>query len=144
MEWPSGEATACKAVHTGSIPVSTSKHDLGAISSAGERFPDTEEVTGSIPVSRTTIAAAQSLYLGSLCKVSGQSQDDDASLASERAELVALAVFTRATDAGEQVTRAMVARGLDDFARQVGQGPRDTLDITMADVDRPHCLPKLR
>ena len=23
--WPSGEATACKAVHTGSIPVSTSK-----------------------------------------------------------------------------------------------------------------------
>jgi hypothetical protein len=27
----------------------------GAISSAGERFPDTEEVTGSIPVSRTTI-----------------------------------------------------------------------------------------
>ena len=27
--------------------------DPGAISSAGERFPDTEEVTGSIPVSRT-------------------------------------------------------------------------------------------
>src|SRR5690606_8508671 len=26
---------------------------LRAISSAGERFPDTEEVTGSIPVSRT-------------------------------------------------------------------------------------------
>lgn len=25
VEWPSGEATACKAVHTGSIPVSTSK-----------------------------------------------------------------------------------------------------------------------
>jgi hypothetical protein len=24
VEWPSGEATACKAVHTGSIPVSTS------------------------------------------------------------------------------------------------------------------------
>ena len=24
MEWPSGEATACKAVYTGSIPVSTS------------------------------------------------------------------------------------------------------------------------
>ena len=24
MEWPSGEATACKAVHTGSNPVSTS------------------------------------------------------------------------------------------------------------------------
>ena len=27
VEWPSGEATACKAVHTGSIPVSTSKFD---------------------------------------------------------------------------------------------------------------------
>ena len=54
VEWPSGEATACKAVHTGSIPVSTSKVFPGAISSAGERFPDTEEVTGSIPVSRTT------------------------------------------------------------------------------------------
>ena len=55
VEWPSGEATACKAVHTGSIPVSTSSFLVpGAISSAGERFPDTEEVTGSIPVSRTT------------------------------------------------------------------------------------------
>jgi hypothetical protein len=55
VEWPSGEATACKAVHTGSIPVSTSSFGFpGAISSAGERFPDTEEVTGSIPVSRTT------------------------------------------------------------------------------------------
>ncbi len=58
VEWPSGEATACKAVHTGSIPVSTSKVS-GAISSAGERFPDTEEVTGSIPVSRTTITAVK-------------------------------------------------------------------------------------
>ena len=57
VEWPSGEATACKAVHTGSIPVSTSKVQ-GAISSAGERFPDTEEVTGSIPVSRTRVCAA--------------------------------------------------------------------------------------
>ena len=55
VEWPSGEATACKAVHTGSIPVSTSNFDPSAISSAGERFPDTEEVTGSIPVSRTKV-----------------------------------------------------------------------------------------
>ena len=31
--------------------------DTRAISSAGERFPDTEEVTGSIPVSRTTDTA---------------------------------------------------------------------------------------
>src|ERR1700751_3661807 len=52
VEWPSGEATACKAVHTGSIPVSTSKSR--AVSSAGERFPDTEEVAGSIPVPPTT------------------------------------------------------------------------------------------
>ena len=57
MEWPSGEATVCKTVHTGSIPVSTSTLTRfgvsSAISSVGERFPDTEEVTGSIPVSRT-------------------------------------------------------------------------------------------
>ena len=60
VEWPSGEATACKAVHTGSIPVSTSQFPTpSAISSAGERFPDTEEVTGSIPVSRTTFDVHQ-------------------------------------------------------------------------------------
>jgi hypothetical protein len=29
VEWPSGEATACKAVHTGSIPVSTSFAGIG-------------------------------------------------------------------------------------------------------------------
>ena len=63
VEWPSGEATACKAVHTGSIPVSTSKFDPGAISSVGERFPDTEEVTGSIPVSRTSITLVQAMFL---------------------------------------------------------------------------------
>ena len=63
VEWPSGEATACKAVHTGSIPVSTSEFDPGAISSAGERFPDTEEVTGSIPVSRTNVLTVQRPYL---------------------------------------------------------------------------------
>ena len=40
----------------------------GAISSAGERFPDTEEVTGSIPVSRTTFDAGQNWYLGNLNK----------------------------------------------------------------------------
>ena len=61
VEWPSGEATACKAVHTGSIPVSTSKVS-SAISSAGERFPDTEEVTGSIPVSRTTVWRGQDRF----------------------------------------------------------------------------------
>ena len=60
VEWPIGDVTACKAVYTGSNPVSTSQfrttaapHHARAISSAGERFPDTEEVTGSIPVSRT-------------------------------------------------------------------------------------------
>ena len=30
VEWPSGEATACKAVHTGSIPVSTSNSSYRA------------------------------------------------------------------------------------------------------------------
>src|SRR5438477_2122941 len=54
VEWPRGEATACKAVYTGSNPVSTSARPW-AISSAGERFPDTEEVTGSIPVSPTQV-----------------------------------------------------------------------------------------
>jgi hypothetical protein len=43
-----------------------------AISSAGERFPDTEEVTGSIPVSRTRVLAAQILYLGRLCICRGK------------------------------------------------------------------------
>ena len=75
MEWPRGEATACKAVYTGSNPVSTSQHGtvgsgtnqhgriqqhqhhkqqrraIGAVWLA--RFPDTEEVTGSSPVSPT-------------------------------------------------------------------------------------------
>ena len=48
--WPRGEAAACKAVHTGSNPVPTSR----AIGAAVARFPDTEEVTGSIPVSPTS------------------------------------------------------------------------------------------
>ena len=45
MEWPSGEATVCKTVHTGSIPVSTSSHNggklviVGAISSVGRALP---------------------------------------------------------------------------------------------------------
>ncbi len=37
-----------------------------AISSAGERFPDTEEVTGSIPVSRTTVSPGQRHFLRKL------------------------------------------------------------------------------
>lgn len=37
-----------------------------AISSAGERFPDTEEVTGSIPVSRTTAGPGQAPFRGGL------------------------------------------------------------------------------
>jgi hypothetical protein len=59
--WPRGEAAACKAVYTGSNPVPTSVKTLvsgpgrmqGAIGAAVARFPDTEEVTGSIPVSPT-------------------------------------------------------------------------------------------
>ena len=59
VEWPRGEATACKAVYTGSNPVSTSASPQRAISSVGERFLDTEEVTGSIPVSPTNVLAGQ-------------------------------------------------------------------------------------
>ena len=59
--WPRGEAAACKAVYTGSNPVPTSVKTLvsglgrmqGAIGAAVARFPDTEEVTGSNPVSPT-------------------------------------------------------------------------------------------
>ena len=43
-----------------------------AISSAGERFPDTEEVTGSIPVSRTSICKGQTMYLDWLCNRRGR------------------------------------------------------------------------
>jgi hypothetical protein len=58
VEWPRGEATDCKSVYTGSNPVSTSiawfhwaKRAIGAVVA---RFPDTEEVTGSNPVSPTS------------------------------------------------------------------------------------------
>jgi hypothetical protein len=51
--WPRGEAAACKAVYTGSNPVATSDNSIWAIGAAVARFPDTEEVTGSIPVSPT-------------------------------------------------------------------------------------------
>ena len=57
VEWPRGEATDCKSVNTGSNPVPTSnyiEHNPGAIGAAVARFLDTEEVTGSNPVSPTT------------------------------------------------------------------------------------------
>ncbi len=66
VAWPRGEAAACKAVHTGSNPVATSLTEAGlstlpehapggrrAIGAAVARFPDTEEVAGSIPVPPT-------------------------------------------------------------------------------------------
>ena len=58
MEWPRGEATDCKSVYTGSKPVSTSiaRQELRAARAIGAvvaRFLDTEEVTGSNPVSPT-------------------------------------------------------------------------------------------
>jgi hypothetical protein len=55
--WPRGEATACKAVYAGSNPVPTSNGSdasARAIGAVVARFPDTEEVTGSNPVSPTT------------------------------------------------------------------------------------------
>ena len=48
----------------------------GAISSAGERFPDTEEVTGSIPVSRTSVCAAKSPCRGRVEQARGRYVDD--------------------------------------------------------------------
>ena len=48
-----------------------------AISSAGERFPDTEEVTGSIPVSRTSITAVQSMFLALLLDGQDESKTID-------------------------------------------------------------------
>ena len=62
VEWPRGEATDCKSVYTGSNPVSTSiarTPHLGtgssrAIGAVVARFLDTEEVTGSNPVSPTS------------------------------------------------------------------------------------------
>ena len=58
VEWPRGEAAACKAAYTGSNPVSTStrtnpKAPPRAIGAVVARFLDTEEVTGSNPVSPT-------------------------------------------------------------------------------------------
>ena len=55
VEWPRGEAAACKAAYTGSNPVSTSitKDPQRAIGAVVARFLDTEEVTGSNPVSPT-------------------------------------------------------------------------------------------
>ena len=74
VAWPSGEATACKAVHTGSIPVATSTEvpqlKTCAISSVGERFPDTEEVTSSILVSRTMNANEARISPGLVCVAS--------------------------------------------------------------------------
>jgi hypothetical protein len=52
--WPSGQAAACKAAYTGSIPVPASRIiPMRALSSGGERFPDTEEVGGSNPPAPT-------------------------------------------------------------------------------------------
>src|SRR5512141_3507344 len=68
VEWPRGEATDCKSVYTGSNPVSTSMirtplrwgpESLRAIGAVVARFLDTEEVTGSNPVSPTSKTAAR-------------------------------------------------------------------------------------
>ena len=73
VEWPRGEAAACKAVYVGSNPISTSHQR--AIGAAVARFPDTEEVTGSIPVSPTSAPKAVPRRLGtaSSCSSNGLS-----------------------------------------------------------------------
>ena len=54
VEWPRGEARDCKSLYTGSNPVPTSlDNSTRAIGAAVARFLDTEEVTGSNPVSPT-------------------------------------------------------------------------------------------
>jgi hypothetical protein len=59
VEWPRGEARDCKSLYTGSNPVSTSQehehghHQHGRLAQGLARFLDTEEVTGSNPVSPT-------------------------------------------------------------------------------------------
>src|SRR5205085_3281716 len=56
VEWPRGEATDCKSVYEGSNPFSTSTQHQApprAIGAVVARFLDTEEVTGSNPVSPT-------------------------------------------------------------------------------------------
>jgi hypothetical protein len=59
VEWPRGEARDCKSLYTGSNPVSTSQqhqhghHRHGRLAQGLARFLDTEEVTGSNPVSPT-------------------------------------------------------------------------------------------
>jgi hypothetical protein len=67
VEWPRGEAAACKAVHTGSNPVSTSAAPTArAISSVGEHFLDTEGVVGSNPASPTTFPQVRGPFEGPL------------------------------------------------------------------------------
>src|SRR4029078_1312293 len=57
--WPRGEATDCKSVYTGSNPVPTSNSIARAIGAAVARLLDTEECTGSNPVSPTGETAGQ-------------------------------------------------------------------------------------
>ena len=63
------QARVCKTLYPGSIPgtASTRSHMIGvtrARSSAGERFPDTEEVTGSNPVAPTLYKCRSGRVLG--------------------------------------------------------------------------------
>ena len=75
VEWPRGEATDCKSVYTGSNPVSTSiarfhwaKRAIGAVVA---RFLDTEEVTGSNPVSPTSTFPQVSTTMKPLSRTGG-------------------------------------------------------------------------
>ena len=73
VEWPSGEATACKAVHTGSIPVSTSIVELRARLAQRESASLTRKRSLVQSQYRApSINAGQRLYLGSLCNRRGR------------------------------------------------------------------------
>ena len=77
---------------------------------------------GSIPVSRTSITAAQSRYLDSLRKTSRRFQDNQFApahtehvRAAEAVELVALEVFRQAENSGQLVSMSMINRALDQL-----------------------------
>ena len=107
VEWPSGEATACKAVHTGSIPVSTSRFVSPARLAQREsasltrkrslvqsqyRAPQFEQFNMAISRPRYEAAVAEHL----VARV-----DDDAADLPRRCQLAALPVLRPAAMSDE-------------------------------------------
>ena len=116
VEWPSGEATACKAVHTGSIPVSTSNGNPARLAQRESASLTRKRSLVQSQYRAPAITAGQSLYLDSLRNRRGRcvefTPSGQRTLSSVRAvecaEIVALDVFHRAD--GQPVTTNMVQR----------------------------------